>query len=148
MTITLPKNAVPVEPYHSNKPPAQGRDGEASLSYYDRERLLHFSWNGQADHIQISHGGIGEKIVAHIPIEDCDPDPFATFRRHIFVVQCPECGEAPTSVTEGAEVEYDVEAVDGPTITLRYKEWFGVGAYTLSCVKGHKWQAGEANFVT
>ena len=48
----------------------QGDDGAPHLTYYDRDRLLSFVWNGRADVIEVSHGGYGEPVGWLLPARD------------------------------------------------------------------------------
>lgn len=41
----------------------QNADGTPHLTYYDQEHLLSFVWDGNSDHIDVSHGGYGEPVV-------------------------------------------------------------------------------------
>lgn len=151
----------------------QGPDGTAHLTYYDRERLFSYCWDGYADHIEVSHGGYGEPVVAHILIDPqvvkdlrdsvgaAEDEPYigwhpVIFQHHINQeseveeVACPECGAPPGSVEETATVENTVEEVVDGLIRVEHKEWFGHGDYAFVCSKNlrHRWPVtGEVEWI-
>lgn len=47
--------------------PRQAEDGTAHFTYFIAERELSFTWNGTAEHIDVSVGGYGERVTAHAP---------------------------------------------------------------------------------
>ena len=52
------------------EPGKQNADGRIHLAHYDRANLMSYIWDGFSDHIEVSHDGYAEPVIAHIFIED------------------------------------------------------------------------------
>lgn len=165
--FTIPNHFVPlVEPLGYDPERDQGRDGQVHLTYYDRENLFSYVWDGTSGFIEVAHGGYGEATIAHVIIRPevadlaMEPDlngrPGSlvnVFERHVIdpdfseversLPECPECGATPTEVTEVAEVLNEVTLIEHDLITVEHKEWYGMSGYTLICDAGHKWPLPE-----
>ena len=46
----------------------QNDDGTPHFAYYDKPNQLSFIWDGRSPCIEVSHGGYGEPVVDHIPV--------------------------------------------------------------------------------
>jgi len=144
----------------------QNIDGRVHLTHYDRDNLMSYIWDGHSDHIEVSHGGYAEPVIAHIPIEDNivqevtstvyddgddhSGDVLHIFERHVVsdededpfaaAAACPECGAEPGSAHETSATVNEVTGFGLGTIHVTHKEHFGDGKFTLVCSAGHEYQ--------
>jgi len=155
------------------EPGKQNADGGVHLTHYDRANLMSYIWDGHADHIEVSHGGYAEPVIAHIFIDPDIIEEVVTthydggdnhtrdilhiFERHVLPEEydeeedeeeadpavCPECGSAPASATQTSESVSTILGFGGGFIHVEHKEHFEDGNFVLLCAEGHEYPVPE-----